>query len=109
MSSEPSYLRKADWAEQHLVELSRRVRAFMDSEPYEIADPVEDKRGKRAARLVFTEQADPDIALIAGDVLYNLRTAFDYLIGSLVAPSERSKVLCPILREPVWRVIQNPM
>jgi hypothetical protein len=107
MSAEPSYLRKADWAEQHLMELSKRVLAFMASEPYEVTDPIEGKRGQRAARLVFTDQPDPDIALIAGDVLYNLRTAFDYLVGSLVPPSERSKVLCPLLHEPVWDIPHN--
>jgi hypothetical protein len=92
MSAEPSYLRRADWAEQHLMELSKRVFAFMAGEPYEVTDPIEGRRGQHTARLVFTEQPDPDITLIAGDVLYNLRTAFDYLVGSLVAPSERSKV-----------------
>ena len=104
MSAEPSYLRKADWAEQHLMELGKRVLAFMASEPYEVTDPIEGKRGRRTARLVFTDQPDPDIALIAGDVLYNLRTAFDYLVGSLVTPSERSKILCPLLHEPVWDI-----
>jgi hypothetical protein len=76
----------------------------MTSKSYEVTDPVEGKRGQRTARLVFTDQPDPDIALIAGDVLYNLRTAFDYLVGSLVLPSERSKVLCPLLHEPVWDI-----
>ena len=104
MSAEPSYLRKADWAEQHLMELGKRVLAFMASEPYEVTDPIEGKRGRRTARLVFTDQPDSDIALIAGDVLYNLRTAFDYLVGSLVTPSERSKILCPLLHEPVWDI-----
>jgi len=57
------------------VGLSERVLAFMDSEPYTVMDPVEGKRGQRFAQLVFTEQPDHGIALIAGDVLYNLRTA----------------------------------
>jgi len=104
MSAEPSYLRKADWAEQHLMELSKRVLAFVASEPYGVTDPIEGKRGRRTARLVLTDQPDSDIALIAGDVLYNLRTAFDYLVGSLVPPSERSKILCPLLHEPVWDI-----
>src|SRR6266568_5030056 len=106
MSAELSYLRKTDWAEQHLMELSKRVLAFMASEPYGVTDPIEDRRGRRTARLVFTDQPDSDIALIAGDVLYNLRTAFDYLVGSLVPPSERSKILCPLLHEPVWDIPQ---
>jgi hypothetical protein len=89
------------------MKLSKRVLAFMASEPYEVTDPIEGKRGRRTARLVFMGQPDPDIALIAGDVLYNLRTAFDYLVGSLVPPSERSKVLCPLVHEPVWDIPQT--
>ncbi|HEY5986595.1 MAG TPA: hypothetical protein VIV12_09495 [Streptosporangiaceae bacterium] len=105
MSTElPSYVRKVNWAEQHLLELSKRVLAFMDSEPYEVTDPVEGARGHSIARLVFTAQPDPDIALFAGDVLYNLRRTFDYLVASLVRRSDRSKVLCPILHEPVWEI-----
>ncbi len=104
MSTDPSYVRKADWAEKHLVELSRRVLSFMNSDPYEVTDPVADKHRKRSARLQFTAVPDPDIALIAGDVIYNLRAAFDYLIGSLVPSSYRSKALCPVLHEPVWDI-----
>lgn len=104
VASEPSYTRKVDWAEKHLAEMTRSVLSFMDSEPYIVADPIENDRGERFATLEFTDYPDTDVALIAGDVLYNLRTAFDYLVGSLVAPNKRSEVLCPILHEPVWDI-----
>jgi len=104
MADKPSYIRKADWAEQHLIHLTLLLGAFADKHPYTVTDPVENKRGERFSRLVFTESPDPDVGLIAGDIIYNLRASFDYLIGSLVQSSERSKVLCPILHEPVWEI-----
>jgi hypothetical protein len=104
MAGKPSYVRKADWAEKHLWKLTDLTGSFMKRHPYTVSDPIEDKRQQRFVRLEFTEEPDPDIALIAGDVLYNLRAAFDYLIASLVPRSYRSKVLCPILHEPVWEI-----
>jgi hypothetical protein len=104
MAGEPSYVRKADWAEKHLIDLTFMLAAFADKHPYQVTDPIESKRGQRICYLEFTETPDPDIGLIAGDIIYNLRAAFDYLIGSLVPPGERSKVLCPVLREPVWDI-----
>jgi len=104
MAGEPSYVRKADWAEKHLIDLTFMLAAFADKHPYQVTDPIENKRGQRICYLEFTETPDPDIGLIAGDIIYNLRAAFDYLIGSLVPSGERSKVLCPVLHEPVWDI-----
>jgi hypothetical protein len=104
MADKPSYIRKADWAEKHLIDLTALLKAFADKHPYTVTDPVENKHGERISHLVFTESPHPDVGLIAGDIVYNLRASFDYLIGSLVKSSERSKVLCPILHEPVWEI-----
>jgi hypothetical protein len=104
MPDKPSYIRKAERAEQHIVDLTARLASFERKHPYTVTDPVQNKRGERFSRLMFTEAPDPDIGLIAGDIIYNLRASFDYLIGSLVPSGERSKVLCPTLHEPVWEI-----
>jgi hypothetical protein len=104
LATEPSYVRKADRAEEHIFHLAVLLGAFAAKEPYTVTDPVEDKRKKRFSRLVFTESPPEDVDLIVGEVIYNLRASFDYLIGSLVPASQRSSVLCPILREPVWEI-----
>jgi hypothetical protein len=103
-ADEPSYVRKANWAELHIIDLILRLAVFAAKHPYAATDPVKNKRGERFCRLEFTESPDPEVGLIAGDIIYNLRTSFDYLIGSLVPSSERSKVLCPVLHEPVWEI-----
>lgn len=104
MHDEPSYVRKANRAEEHIIQLTLLLGFFADKHPYIISDPIRGRRGKRFSYLRFTEEPDPDIALLVGDAIYNLRASFDYLIGSLVPFGQRSKVLCPILREPVWDI-----
>lgn len=104
MATDPSYIRKADWAEKHLSDLTLLLAEFAAEHPYTITDPVKHKHDQRISRLVFTREPDPEIGLMAGDIAYNLRASFDYLIGSLVPSSERSRVLCPILTEPVWEI-----
>lgn len=104
MTEDPSYVRKADRAEQHMFDLAISLGIFAAKEPYVVTDPVKTKRGDRVSYLKFTEYPDPDVVLIAGDVIYNLRASFDYLIGSLVPSGERSRVLCPTLHEPVWEI-----
>jgi|HubBroStandDraft_1064217.scaffolds.fasta_scaffold20545_2 hypothetical protein len=104
MADKPSYIRKADRAEHHIIDMARRLGDFADKHPYTVTDPVQYKRGQRFSYLEFTESPDPEIGLIAGDILYNLRTSFDYLVGSLVPSRERRNVLCPVLHEPVWDI-----
>jgi hypothetical protein len=100
----PSYIRKANRAEQHIIDLTQRLAVFAGKHPYTVTDPVKNKRGERFSYLEFTESPDHDVGLIAGDIIYNLRASFDYLVGSLVPSGERSKVLCPVLHEPVWEI-----
>jgi hypothetical protein len=102
--NEPSYVRKADRAEFHIMDMTVQLAIFAAKVPYAVTDPVKDRRGNRTCRLEFTESPGPEIELLAGDIIYNLRASFDYLIGSLVPSGERSKVLCPVLREPVWEI-----
>lgn len=104
MANEPSYIRKADWAEKHLIDLTLLLDTFAAQKPYTVTDPVKNKRGQRFSTLEFTEDPDPDTELMVGDIIYNLRASFDYLIGSLVPSGQRSKVLCPVLHEPVWEI-----
>ena len=104
MVNQPSYIRKADWAERHLIDLALLLDAFATQNPYTVTDPVKNKHGQLISTLEFTQEPDPDGELIVGDIIYNLRASFDYLIGSLVPSGERSKVLCPVLHEPVWEI-----
>jgi len=105
MTDTPSHIRKIDWAEKHLVKLEELVGDFANSHPYTVTRRVEGQRKKRAVwRLEFTSQPGPDLSLIVGDILYNMRSSLDHLAAALVKPSLRSKVMFPIFTEPVWEL-----
>lgn len=75
---------KIEWASRHIDEFHTVLRAFIDCNPY----VVDTKRNPETRRLIYyIVRATPvpdELALIAGDVLQNLRTALDYLACSLV-------------------------
>jgi hypothetical protein len=98
-----SFSRKMVRAANHIDELAGILAAFAERHPYEVTVRT-DRKGKHVHRFEFTEAPPADIPLIVGDVLYNLRSGFDHLIGALVPRSQRSKVLFPLLTEPVWDI-----
>ena len=88
MAEVPSFTRKLDWAEQHLVKIESVVTAFVNSHPYMATYAIEHKK-KPTWRLHFTATPDDRLPLIVGDVLHNVRASLDYLVGALVPSSER--------------------
>jgi hypothetical protein len=69
-----------------------------------VTDSIEGKKKRHIWRLRFTAKPDSRLPLIAGDFLYNVRAALDYLIAALVPSSERSHVMFPCLYEPIWQI-----
>lgn len=71
--------RKIDRANHHIVDLYSAIRAFFESKPYEIGA----KRNPETRQLIYyLERIEPipeNLALITGDVLFNLRSALDHL------------------------------
>jgi hypothetical protein len=102
----PSYLDKLARAEKHLVELKEVVDAFAATEPYTVGVSVEGKKKTTIRRLVFTaDPANTTIPIVAADVIYNLRSALDHLMSSLVANKDKSSVMFPIFFQGVWEAI----
>jgi hypothetical protein len=98
----PPYGRKFDRAERHIEALEAIVAAFVERHPYEVRQTVVD--GGEVNSFHFTDDPDPDIPLIVGDILFNLRSGFDHVIAALVKPAHRRNVLFPILHQPVWDI-----
>src|SRR5690348_11146047 len=98
-----SFSRKMIRAGHHLIELNEILAAYSDRHPYEVRKTQHRKR-KYTHRFHLTEEPPADVPLIVGDILYNLRSGFDHLIGALVPRSQRSKVLFPLLTEPLWDI-----
>lgn len=100
MSTIPSYARKLYWADRHIARLDELVTEFAARHPYEVRQTM--KAGREVNRFHFTERPHPDLQLIAGDVLANLRSGLDHLVTALVPRGKRREVLFPILHEPLW-------
>lgn len=99
----PSYIQKVGRAKQHLVELESAIADFAAREPYEVRTTIQGKKKRKTRTLEFTASpANTEIPIIAADVIYNLRSALDHLMASLVAPNRRTHVMFPIFFQGVW-------
>ena len=54
-------------------------------------------------QLQLTAQPTPGAAVIAGDALFDLRSALDHIAVALVPSRRRSKASFPIESEPIWK------
>jgi hypothetical protein len=99
----PSYLAKVARAKKHLVELEDEITAYAATNPYMVREVVQGKKKRKRRTLVFTlDPADTDIPIVAADVIYNLRSGLDHLMGSLVPAKDRRSVMFPIFWQGVW-------
>ncbi|HUD06600.1 MAG TPA: hypothetical protein VMR34_01815 [Candidatus Saccharimonadales bacterium] len=76
-------LEKIERAKQHLSELKSEISSFLSSQPYKAAV----KRDPKTKQIIYycsgIEEVPEKIALIAGDVIQNLRSALDHLAYKL--------------------------
>ena len=83
MPTPASYL-KIKWANQHFYNFQRTLFDFQRSDPCGITPERDPNTQEVIYRLSKDVVVPDDLALIAGDVLQNLRSALDYLACSLV-------------------------
>ena len=79
--------RKVERAKSHFKDLEIVKDAFIKTEPYTIGcepDPKPGHEGLHRFFLTSLGEIDPNIALIAGDIVHNLRSALDHLACQLV-------------------------
>ncbi len=77
-------LDKLDWAEQHLKKLNAALRVFHDAHPVPTFTEINPESGELMYYLGEVPSIPAHIPLIAGDVLYSLRGALDYLACGIV-------------------------
>jgi hypothetical protein len=100
----PSYLTKLRTAKEDLVRLEEEIERYVMRNPYRVVERAEGKRKPKVRRLEITaDPANTDIPRIAGDIIYNLRSAPDHLMSALVPRKQRSSVMFPIYFEGVWK------
>jgi hypothetical protein len=93
-----SWRLKLSRAEKHLLEFDGEVGAYIDRDPYRPVRSVKTKaeRSSWLYRIQFDEP-DPNLAVIAGDVLHNVRSALDHIAVALVPRKRRSSASFPVI------------
>lgn len=74
---------KVERAKQHIADLDRAVNLFFDSGNYEIGTKDDPNTRERILYLARLNPIPTTIAVIAGDALYDLRSALDHLAYQL--------------------------
>jgi hypothetical protein len=92
-------------AKKHLNELEGELGNYSNRHPYEA---VRDRKSQKNPnigrfRLRMTEDPDPMLAVIIGDVLFNLRSALDHLAVALAPRRRKSKAFFPIALIDPWK------
>lgn len=82
--------KKLERAEVHIQRLSQQITAFTDRQPYSVrvsanADPTHGKIGRLiAVKNPSCDEPDINLVLLAGEALYQLRSALDHVVHQLV-------------------------
>ncbi|HXB14744.1 MAG TPA: hypothetical protein VNV44_03275 [Solirubrobacteraceae bacterium] len=83
---EPSWRRKIDRAEHHLRDFESRVAPLRERRGYPVSEGFEAEGQERlwVCRVEIPEPDDPLLPIIAGDLMFNLRSALDHLAHAMV-------------------------
>jgi hypothetical protein len=100
MAAAPSYDLKVDRAEKHLIDLELEIRRYARLHPYHLTKGMKNK--EEIYRFRFTRQPDDELAVIAGDFLYNIHSALHHLAAALVPSAHRRRTAFPMLWQGVW-------
>ena len=75
---------KIKWANEHIGDVKVAITKFMGKEPYRIAVETDGDSGQPVVHVLKADAVPPEICLIAGDAIQNMRSALDYLTCALV-------------------------
>jgi hypothetical protein len=64
-------------AKEHLIDLNDRIKAFFDAKPYKLVVESDSNGWIHAHKIKFTKPFPDDFAVVAADVVDNLRSALD--------------------------------
>jgi hypothetical protein len=93
-----SALWKVDRARKHADDLEDEIRAFWDTDPFEVEMVGTPLAGSGFFRVKRMAAVSESIPLITGDAAHNIRSALDHFAWSAVSPQERGRWTC----FPVW-------
>ena len=102
-----SWRLKLERAEHHFEDFQAEASRYAHSDNFKVVPVVHRTKADNRIetvdyRLRIVNQPDPVLSVIAGDVLYNLRSALDHLAVGLVPKKYRRDVSFPIESEQIW-------
>jgi len=86
---------KIERANRHIDDLAAVCKSFLDSTPYALGRETDSATGYYHFNITGVQAPPPEVGLIAGDAIHNLRSALDHLACHLViangnAPSRQT-------------------
>jgi hypothetical protein len=99
-----SWRSKVERAEHHLRDFEGRIGPVKDKRAYPVSERLETEDQERiyVFRIDIPEPDDPLLPIIAGDLMFNLRSALDHLATAMVPEAQRTrKTAFPIFRDDI--------
>lgn len=104
MINEQSWRLKLYRAEEHFCYFKLRVAPFQERQAYPVSEGFEPYGDSQMYtwRLQLPPLEDPSLAVIVGDVLFNVRSALDHLAMALVPPRNRTRGVVRATQFPIF-------
>lgn len=103
------YRRKRGRANKHLQEIERAVHAYAEADDIIVGGKFHDSLGKHVFEVPL-RKPNPEMALMIGDCVYDLRASLDYLVTAWVRAAgnaESSSTEFPIYSVPMTRPVHD--
>jgi hypothetical protein len=97
-----SWWLKTKRGEERLEELKGLLAPYDRSRPYDVTCEVDPETKHYIYRAWAKESADPWIAVVLGDFLFDLRSALDHMMVALVPEERRCSAYFPIYTKNIW-------
>jgi hypothetical protein len=99
-----SWWLKVERAEHHILDLDEGMRSYEAKHPYRPVRQPNRRGDENNWRFVLeiTEQPDPRLSLILGDVVHNLRTALDHVLVAMRPRRFRWNAGFPLCDVDIW-------
>jgi hypothetical protein len=92
----PSYYLKFQRAEEHFDLIEPLILRYVDAHPYLVSMGVEDENHCSFRYVHFTNEPSDLIAVVAGDVIHNLRSGLNHLAAACTTSNHWRRVQFPI-------------
>jgi hypothetical protein len=99
-----SWRLKLDRAKHHMSDLDALMRPYEASRPYTAERVVKITKDQTVWRylLRIDDQPDPQIAILVGDFIHNVRSALDHIAVAIAPPNRFGSAGFPICEKDLW-------